>query len=251
MLRYLPWTTYHIAQSHSPILRKQVLLEKPLVFINVAMSLDGYIDDASPNRLVLSNGEDLAAVDALRADHDAIMVGANTLRKDNPSLIIHSEKLKERRRQAGLEANPLKVTITSSANLNSSSRFFHSGGLANIVYCPESCAPRLRRDLEGLATIVDFPGTFAKPEFILESLYSQGVKKLMIEGGKKIHYMFLKAGLVDRLRVAIGPFLVQDDMAPRFVGVAASPNNEACRMQLDSIEKLGNMTVINYRRKSL
>src|SRR5439155_4852341 len=64
---------------------------RPYVVLSCAMSIDGYIDDASPARLHLSNQEDLERVDAERARSDAILVGAGTVRRDDPELLVRSE----------------------------------------------------------------------------------------------------------------------------------------------------------------
>ena len=56
--------------------------------MSCAVSVDGYLDDATPSRLILSGPEDLDEVDALRAAADAILVGAGTIRKDNPRLLV-------------------------------------------------------------------------------------------------------------------------------------------------------------------
>jgi 5-amino-6-(5-phosphoribosylamino)uracil reductase len=58
--------------------------ERPYTLLSCGMSIDGYIDTATDERLVLSNDADLDRVDAVRADSDAILVGAATLRNDNP-----------------------------------------------------------------------------------------------------------------------------------------------------------------------
>jgi 5-amino-6-(5-phosphoribosylamino)uracil reductase len=61
------------------------LSNRPYVLLSCAMSVDGYIDDTSPDRWLLSNAADLARVDEVRAGVDAILVGANTIRRDNPA----------------------------------------------------------------------------------------------------------------------------------------------------------------------
>jgi riboflavin biosynthesis pyrimidine reductase len=63
-------------------------MARPYVILSCAMSIDGYIDDTSPERLALSDEADFDRVDQVRADSDAIMVGAVTLRRDNPRLRV-------------------------------------------------------------------------------------------------------------------------------------------------------------------
>ena len=66
------------------------------------MSVDGYIDDTTPERLRLSDEEDFDRVDQVRAESDAILIGATTLRRDNPRLIVKSPRRQaDRARRAG------------------------------------------------------------------------------------------------------------------------------------------------------
>ena len=65
--------------------------ERPTVLLSAAMSVDGCIDDATPQRLLLSDDADLDRVDAVRASVDAILVGATTVRRDDPRLLVRSQ----------------------------------------------------------------------------------------------------------------------------------------------------------------
>lgn len=76
---------------------------RPHVLLSVATSIDGYIDDMNDARLMLSNKEDFDRVDEVRASVDAILVGSNTIRRDNPRLLVRSvERQEERVRRAWL-----------------------------------------------------------------------------------------------------------------------------------------------------
>ena len=97
---------------------------RPYVLISCAMSADGRIDDTSPVRLLLSGPDDLDRVDELRASADAILVGANTVRRDNPRLLIRSPRRRAARVAAGRPAHPARVTVTASGELSPSARFF-------------------------------------------------------------------------------------------------------------------------------
>ena len=61
------------------------------------MSIDGYLDTATDARLVLSNDADLDRVDGVRAGCDAILVGAETIRRDNPRLLVRSQARRDQR----------------------------------------------------------------------------------------------------------------------------------------------------------
>ena len=103
------------------------------------MSLDGYIDDASDQRLILSGPADLDRVDALRASCDAILVGAGTIRADNPRLLVRSaERRQAARVAAGRPENPLKVTLTIVRRPRSRAAFFTAGDGAEAGLRPRS-----------------------------------------------------------------------------------------------------------------
>ena len=76
-------------------------MNRPHVLLSVATSLDGHIDDASPERLILSGAEDLDRVDVERAAVDAILVGAATIAADDPRLLVRSAERRAERVACG------------------------------------------------------------------------------------------------------------------------------------------------------
>jgi len=86
--------------------------ERPYTLLSCSMSLDGFIDGADESRLLLSNDEDLARVDRVRAGVDAILVGATTIRNDNPRLLVRDPGRRRARLDRGLTEHPVKVTVT-------------------------------------------------------------------------------------------------------------------------------------------
>lgn len=102
---------------------------RPRVTLSFAMTEDGFLDDNSPERLVnISSPEDYAYRDILRCHHDAIMVGANTIRKDSPRCVILDEELRSKNK------NPLKVTLTKSGDLDPDNTFFTYNTTETHVY---------------------------------------------------------------------------------------------------------------------
>ena len=104
------------------------------VTVSTAVSADGYLDDRSPDRLILSTPEDWAEVHRLRAACDAILVGAETIRRDNPSLLVGDEVLRRERIDRGLSPDPVKVTLTASCRLSPEANFFTRGDQEKIVF---------------------------------------------------------------------------------------------------------------------
>lgn len=219
-------------------------MPRPYVLLSVAMSVDGYIDDTTDARLLLSNEADFDRVDQVRAESDAIMIGAETLRRDNPRLLVNSAERRAARTARGLPAYPLKVTLTRSGNLDRDLKFWHHGG-EKVVYAPDDAAGQLQAELAGLADVVSTGKTLSVAD-VLADLGQRGIGRLMVEGGGTIHTQFLAAGLADELQLAVAPFFVGDSRAPKFVNAAAFPDGPGRRMTLASVEAIGDMAVLRY-----
>ncbi|MGW5383960.1 RibD family protein [Nocardia sp. NPDC003963] len=221
-------------------------MPRPHVLLSVATSIDGYIDDTSPERLLLSNAADFARVDAVRADVDAILVGAETIRSDNPRLIVKNEQLTTQRVHAGKPAQPMKVTVTASGNLDPAAKFWHHGTEQHkpLVYTTTTGAENLTR-LTELAEVIDL-GPTVEFRSLLDDLGHRGIQRLMVEGGGTIHTAFLSAGLADELHLAIGPTLVGEPGAPRFLHPAAFPGGPTHRMRLLDITQIGDVALLRY-----
>ncbi len=220
---------------------------RPYVLLSAAMSIDGYLDDASPERLLLSGAEDFDRVDEVRASCDALLVGGNTLRLDNPRLLVNSPERRAARTAAGKPAYPLKVTLSASGALDPGLKFWHTGG-EKLAYTTLAAAPRLRAALDGLAEVV---ATREAVDLgaVLDDLGGRGVERLMVEGGSGVHTQFLAQGLADELQLAVAPLLVGQAEAPRFVGPAGFPGGPAGRMRLLEARTVGDVVLLRYAPK--
>ncbi|MFD3595444.1 RibD family protein [Nocardia sp. NPDC058640] len=214
------------------------------VLLSVAASLDGYIDDTSAQRLLLSNAEDFDRVDQIRAESDAILIGAQTLRTDNPRLLVNSAQRRAARVAQGKPEYPVKVTVTDSGDLDPHLNFWHTGG-DKLVYTSNRGAAKLGNRLDGLAEVISLGERLELPRLV-EDLGTRDIHRLMVEGGTGMHTGFLAADLVDEIRLAIAPILVGDPAAPRFVGPAQFPGGVGRRLHLAGVEKLGDIAVMNY-----
>lgn len=219
---------------------------RPYVLLSCAMSVDGYIDDTSPERLLLSNAEDFDRVDEVRASCDAILIGANTVRKDNPRLLVNSPERRAERERRGLPAYPLKIIVTNSGDLSPGLKFWHHGD-AKLVYCPDPATDKLRDRLGDLAEVVGL-GPVVDFGAMLDDLGQRGVGRLMVEGGGEIHTQFLTQDLADELHLAIAPFFVGDAGAPRFVNPGRFPSGTGNRMVLAEACAIGDIAFLDYRR---
>jgi 5-amino-6-(5-phosphoribosylamino)uracil reductase len=197
-----------------PVAYGDRVADRPYVLLSAAVSLDGALDDRTDRRLILSGPEDLDAVDELRAGCDAILVGAGTVRADDPRLLVRSPARRAARQARGLPPTPLRVVLSSGA--------LDPGA----AVCADGPPPLV---LGGA-----LPG-------VLAELAARGVGRLLVEGGAGVLTAVLAAGLADELRLAVAPVFVGDPAAPRLLGAAG-----ADRARLRGVDVLGDTAVLRY-----
>lgn len=198
------------------------------------MTADGFMDDNTPQRLIISTPEDWAAVCELRTRCDAILVGAETLRRDNPSLLLRDESARERRRRAGLRPDIAKVCVTRSGDLTPDLNFFTAGDADRYVF-----SRRALPQLEGRAFLFVHKEPITA-RTITDRLERCGIRHLLVEGGAQVLRMFLEEGLADTLRVATNPRLRVGTRGRAHVTLPI-PDSAPCRRTL-----LGGMNVDTY-----
>ena len=219
---------------------------RPYVLLSCAVSLDGCLDDASARRLVLSGPEDLDRVDAERAGCDAILVGAGTVRRDDPRLEVRSADRRRARVHTGQPPSPVKVTLTRGGGLDPGARFFTAGTGGRLVYCATPGLARARDRLAAVATVLD-AGPAGDLRGVLADLAGRGVRRLMVEGGSAVLAGFLGAGLADELQLAVAPVLVGDPRAPRFLGAGRDGRaGRAGRERLVEVRAVGDVALLRY-----
>jgi 5-amino-6-(5-phosphoribosylamino)uracil reductase len=219
--------------------------ERPYTLLSCGISLDGYLDGATEKRLLLSNDADFDRVDAERAACDAILVGAATVRNDNPRLLVRTRERQEQRVARGLRPSPIKVTVTRRAKLDACANFFVTGDTEKLVYCASATVAEARDRLGSVATVVD-GGQSVDMARMSEDLYARGVQRLMVEGGGTVHTQFLTADLADELHLVVAPFFVGDSRAHRFVSDGRFPWNPDRRATLAEVRRIDDMVLLRY-----
>jgi riboflavin-specific deaminase-like protein len=220
------------------------MAERPYTLLSCSVSIDGYIGNVT-ERLLLSNDEDFDRVDAVRASCDAILVGAETVRTDNPRLLVRSPVRRDERAARGRSPSPMKVTVTRRAQLDAGSAFFTQGEAEKLVYCPSPSVPAARSRLGPVATVVDGGGT-VEMTTLATDLAARGVERLMVEGGGCVHTQFLTEDLVDELQLVVAPLFVGDSGAPRFVLDGRFPWNPGRRATLADVRQIGDVVLLRY-----
>ncbi|MER6070571.1 dihydrofolate reductase family protein [Streptomyces sp. NPDC001817] len=214
----------------------------PYVLLSAAVSLDGCLDDTGPDRLLLSSPADFDRVDAVRASVDAILIGAGTIRADNPRLLVNSAERRAARAREGRPEYPLKVTVTATGDLDPDANFWHTGG-AKLVYTTDEGAERAVRRVGDTADVVPL-GPDLDWRALLTHLHEvRGIGRLMVEGGGTVHTQLLQLGLADELQLVLAPLFVGDPGAPRLFGPGGY---QAGRLRLTETRRIEDVVLMRY-----
>ena len=190
-------------------------MDRPHVFINVAVTADGKMDTFERKGSAISSARDKARVDQLRARADAVMVGGRTLLDEDPKLTVKSEELRAERIARGLAPNPVKVGVVSVADLNSDGAFLNAGPAQVVIFTTSRTSNGQNNSLKSRGVDVFILGdSRVDLKQALDKLYSLGIHSLIVEGGGTLNFELLRLGLVDELTMYIAPMLFGGESAP-------------------------------------
>jgi 2,5-diamino-6-(ribosylamino)-4(3H)-pyrimidinone 5'-phosphate reductase len=214
---------------------------RPQVLVNCAVSLDGKLACAGGARARLSGPNDLRRVQALRADCGAILVGAGTVRLDDPSLRVHWELL-------GIPPGrePLRVVLDSR------------GGIPRRARVLDGSRPTLVATSDGGSRV--FPagvdvwrstGERVELRPLLEHLTSRGVEKVLVEGGATVLASFFRERLVDELTVYVAPVLIGGSTSPSLLaGEECADLTQAIPLERTALEPLDDGVLLRFRPRA-
>jgi diaminohydroxyphosphoribosylaminopyrimidine deaminase/5-amino-6-(5-phosphoribosylamino)uracil reductase len=173
---------------------------RPAVTLSYAQTLDGRLATSTGSSQWISAPESLRFSHELRVEHDAIMVGAGTVCKDDPRLTV--------RLVAG--QNPLRVVVDSTLRTPLTAALLTEGAAPGTVFAVTDRAPAAKRDkVRALgATVLCLPADGegrVNLVALLAALREWGIRSMLVEGGAEMITALLRARLVDRLVVCVAP----------------------------------------------
>jgi 2,5-diamino-6-(ribosylamino)-4(3H)-pyrimidinone 5'-phosphate reductase len=212
-------------------------MNRPFVFINVAMTADGKIDTFERKGAAISSPRDKERVDRLRADSDAVMVGGKTLRAEDPKLTVKSEALRAERVARGWPPNPLKVGIVTRAALKPHSKFLREGPARVVIFTTHQTSKGqiafLRSQGADVYTDDSDRVDLVNALLILKQL---GINRLMVEGGATLNFELLRLGLVDEVTAYVAPLIFGGKSAPTLAAGSGLERSAAIPLKLIQVE---------------
>ncbi len=227
---------------------KDIIFRRPFVFINTAMSADGKIATIERKQTRISGNLDFDRMDELRATSDAIMVGIGTVLSDNPSLTLKSAARREKRRALGLEENPVRIVVDSSARTPIGADIIKKGAGRKIIAVSKSAPMEKIKELSKAAEIIVAGEKTIGLEKLLIELKSSGISRLMVEGGATLNWGLISEGLVDEIYTFIGNIIIGGRSAPTLVDGEGCTDG-FCRLSLISCEKLEDGVLLRWKVK--
>lgn len=210
---------------------------RPFVTVHLAQSLDGRVAlDGSATPLSTAAGR--ACAHAERAAHDAVLVGASTVRIDNPRLTVRDAP----------GDDPLRVVLASTLALPRGAHALGGDREALVIGAEGRASSDERSFLEGrgvdVAIAARDPEGRVAIEGALELLAARGVERLLVEGGAKIVTSFLRARMVDRLSVEIAMRLLGAPGTAMLGALGVGALEQAPSLANVSVERLGDNVLV-------
>jgi diaminohydroxyphosphoribosylaminopyrimidine deaminase / 5-amino-6-(5-phosphoribosylamino)uracil reductase len=219
-------------------------LGRPLVTLKLATSLDGRIATRRGESRWITGPLARDRAHALRAVHDAIMVGSGTVLADDPQLTCRLPGLGHR--------SPVRVIVDRHLTVPPTARMIaEARQVATWVLALSSADPVRRQALlaSGVTVIAVDPDTEGGIDFnsALTALGERGITRVLVEGGGQLAAALVRARLVDRLAWFHAPLLIGGDGIPAIAGLGLEVMTEAPRFERLSTEKIGDDLVTIFR----
>jgi diaminohydroxyphosphoribosylaminopyrimidine deaminase / 5-amino-6-(5-phosphoribosylamino)uracil reductase len=186
---------------------QRIIHQRPLGLLKYAMTLDGKIAAVSGHSTWVTGPTARATVHQLRATCDAVVVGGNTVRHDNPRLTSHGHS----------SHNPLRVVMSRRLELPLKANLWHTEDAPTTVFTGPEADPTHRRALaaEGVDIVV-LPAL--TPRTVTEQLYQRGCAMVLWECGGLLAAQAIQDGVIDKLWAFVAPKLIGGVTAPGPIG---------------------------------
>ena len=211
---------------------------RPKVILSAAMTIDGKIATKTGDSK-LSSKNDKVRIHKLRSKVDAILVGSNTVKKDDPLLTVRHTKGK----------NPLRIILDSKANIDHNSQIIKTCKKFPTIIAVSKIASRtnVAKLKKYPLEVIESGNKLINIKNLLRILSKKKIKTLLVEGGGTVNWAFVKQGLVDEIIITITPYLVGGKNAITLVeGEGFSLIQKATKLNLKKTSRLGNEIILHY-----
>jgi 2,5-diamino-6-(ribosylamino)-4(3H)-pyrimidinone 5'-phosphate reductase len=203
------------------------------VRVNAATSVDGKLASREREQLAISGPADFDRVDALRAAHDAIMVGVGTVLADDPSLTCEDGE------------NPVRVIADSRARTPTDATVLDGRAETVILVSDAADSDRVDDLVASGATVLEAGSEQVDLATGLSALEERGLGSLLVEGGGEIVFSLFATDLVDELSIYVGSMVIGGREAPTLAdGTGFTADYPA--LDLRAVERIDDGVLLEY-----
>ncbi|MEP1353484.1 MAG: bifunctional diaminohydroxyphosphoribosylaminopyrimidine deaminase/5-amino-6-(5-phosphoribosylamino)uracil reductase RibD [Tateyamaria sp.] len=216
---------------------------RPLVTLKLASSFDGRIATGTGESQWITGPEARRVVHAMRARHDAVMVGGGTARHDDPSLTV---------RGLGVDHQPALVVVSRRLDVPLLGNLARTAREIPVLLCHGRDAdPMLQKtwaDLGAHLVSCAARGSQLDPQDVLKQLGAYGLTRVFCEGGSALAAALIEADLVDRLVGFTAGVAIGAEGLPNIGALGLGRLSEAARFDLDAVRRIGPDICHEWRR---
>ena len=212
---------------------------RPYVILSAAITLDGKLG-VKNKRTKLSSKNDKIRVHKLRSQVDAIIIGNNTVRLDNPLLTVRHAQGK----------NPVRIILDSSGTIKSNSKIIQTcNKIPTIIAVSELISEKnLQRLRKFSLEIIVCGKNNVDISKLLGILLKNGIKKILLEGGGTVNWSFIKRNLIDEAIITLTPYILGGkDSVSLVEGIGFKNLDVSTKLKLKKIQKNKNELVLFYK----
>ena len=220
-----------LSTLYGPVLTAPTAPDGCFVLGRIAQSVDGRIATASGASQWISGPQDVIHTHRLRALFDAVVVGAGTVRADDPQLTTREVE----------GPSPVRVVLDTERRLDARYRVFRDGPETLVFCAPDAPGP----EWVGRAQVLRQPRSGAGLSIVavLAALAERGLRRVFVEGGGITVSRFLAAGALDRLHITIAPLLIGSGI-PAFTLPETATLTDAMRFEW-SVHRIGSDLLVD------
>jgi 2,5-diamino-6-(ribosylamino)-4(3H)-pyrimidinone 5'-phosphate reductase len=213
---------------------------RPHVILSAAISIDGKIATRLGDSK-LSSKKDIIRIHKLRAKVDAILVGKNTVHRDDPLLTVRYVKGK----------NPIRIILDSNGSIDINSKILQtSDKVPTIIAVSKKINKFNLKKLQKFPVEIIITGeNSVNIRSLMNHLNKKKIKNILVEGGGTVNWQFIQNNLFDEILITIAPFIIGGTDAIPFVqGKGFDKIIKSPSLKLNTIKKLENYLILHYSK---
>lgn len=222
-------------EAINEVYAKFITNKKPFCCLKTAMTLDGKISTFSGESKWISNEKSRNHVHKLRHRYAAILVGVNTIIKDNPMLTDRSENENENK------SNPIRIIADSNGRTPLDSAVLNTQEAQTIIAVTKKPDSKFLEAIkEKNVEVIVCPENNKKVdiEYLIMELGKRGIDSILLEGGSTLNFSAIQAGIVDKVISFISPKMFGGETANTPIGGAGFENiTDAITLNIDSVQR--------------